>query len=278
MALFSKNIPLLGPLELSPWRSLALLAWDSVSDASVHTVIEVEAGPMLRFIQARGKSAGIAINPVHFVGKTLGDTLRELPDVNCVLRRGRLYRRRDVDIMFPVALDKKGYDLSTAVIREVDTKSIDAIASELFRAARDLRKQGGSSFKAGPRLLQRPMLRFAQFLLYTLNLWTPALGMPKNPFGSAAVTDVSSFGADFAFPPLLPLARLPLVFGVGPVFDRYGKDGKSAKWIRLFFVFDHRIIDGVYAGRICHYFRDVFAKPEEFYGNSAGAEPEKGAA
>lgn len=223
---------------------------------------------MLRFIERRGKSTAIRIGPVHFVGRTLAGSLRKLPDVNCILRRGRIYRRRDVDIMFPVALDREGHDLSTAVVRNAETKPLEDVANELSRAAADLRKQGGSTFKVSINILRRPLLRFAQFLLYTLNVWTPALGLPKNAFGSAAVTDISSFGADFLFPPLLPIARLPIVFGVGAIFEKYGPDGKSVKWVRLLFVFDHRIIDGVYAGRICHYFRSVFAKPEEYYGKA----------
>jgi len=271
VAFFSRNIPLNGPLELSPWRSMALLAWPSVSDASVHAVVEVDAEPMLQFIKRRSKSSGTRIAPVHFVGKTLADTLRELPDVNCILRRRRLYQRRDVDIMFPVALDREGNDLSAAVVRNADRKPVEEVASELAQAAADLRSQGGSSFKAGTHILQGPLLRFAQFLLYTLNVWTPALGMPQNAFGSAAVSDVSSFGADFAFPPLLPMARLPIVIGVGPVFERYGPDGALEKWIRLFVVFDHRVIDGVYAGRITKFIRSVFAKPDEYFGKKAGA-------
>lgn len=272
MGLFSRNIPLEGPLELSPWRSIALLAWDSISDASVHAVIEVEAGPMLQFIERRSKSSGRHISTIHFVGKTLAEVLREFPDVNCILRRRRLYRRRDVDIMFPVALDRAGYDLSAAVIRNADAKPLEDIANELSKIASDLRSQGGSSFKAGTHILQRPLLRFAQFILYTLNIWTPLLGLPRNAFGSAAVSDVSSFGADFAFPPLLPIARLPIVVGVGPIFEKYGPDGKTTKWLRLFLVFDHRVIDGVYAGRICHFIRGVFAKPEDHCGNGARAD------
>jgi len=271
MALFSRNIPLAGPVELSSWRALALLAWPSVSDASVHAVMEVEAGPMLDYIGDRGEASGTRIAPVHFVGRTLAEVLRELPDINCILRRRRLYRRRDVDIMFPVALDREGYDLAAAVVRHADRKSVVEIAQELGRFAEELRDRGDSGVKVGTHILQGPLLRFAQFLLYTLNVWTPAIGMPQNAFGSAAVSDVSSFGVDVVFPPLLPLARLPIVVGVGAVFDKYGPDGAASKWIRLFVVFDHRIIDGVYAGRISHFVRGVFADPAGSFDKALGA-------
>jgi hypothetical protein len=271
MGLFSRNIPLAGPVELSSWRSLALHAWPSVSDASIRAVMEIEAEPMLQYIEDHSAKTETRIAPVHFIGRTLAAAMRALPDVNCILRRGRLYQRRDVDIMFPVALDREGYDLAAVVIRHVDQKSVEELAAELTQTAAELRAQGNPGMKAGPQFLQGPLLRFAQFMLYTLNVWTPALGMPQNGFGSAAVTDVSAFGADIVFPPLLPIARLPIVIGVGALFDKYGPDGKSTKWIRLFLVIDHRIIDGVYSGRIAHFIRGVFADPEKHYGKSDSA-------
>ncbi|MDH3234050.1 MAG: 2-oxo acid dehydrogenase subunit E2 [Alphaproteobacteria bacterium] len=269
MALFSRNIPLEGPVKLSTWRGMALHAWPFVSDASIRAVMEIEAEAMLRYIDERSKASGTRIAPVHFVGRTLAATLREHPDINCIIRRKRLYRRRDVDIMFPVALDREGFDLAAAVVRHADQKSLDEVASDLNQAAADMRTQGNSGMKPAPPLLQGPLLRFAQFMLYTLNLWSPALGMPQNAFGSAAVSDVSSFGADIVFPPLLPLARLPIVIGIGPVFEKYGPDGKATKWIRLFVVIDHRIIDGVYSGRIAHFIRGVFADPARYFEKSA---------
>jgi len=52
---------------------------------------------------------------------------------------------------------------------------------------------------------------------------------------------------------------------VGALFDEYGPDGKATKWIRLFLVIDHRIIDGVYSGRIAHFIRGVFADPAKHF-------------
>jgi hypothetical protein len=265
MALFSRNIPLEGPVELSTWRGMALHAWPSVSDASIRAIMEIEAEPMLRYIDDRSTATGVRIAPVHFIGRTLAATLREYPDINCIIRRKRLYRRRDVDIMFPVALDREGFDLAAAVVRHADQKRLEEVATDLTQAAADMRTQGNSGMKPAPPLLQGPMLRFAQFMLYTLNVWSPALGMPQNAFGSAAVSDVSSFGADVVFPPLLPLARLPIVVGNGPVFEKHGPDGTATKWIRLFVVLDHRIIDGVYSGRIAHFIRGVFADPAGYF-------------
>lgn len=269
MAWLTRNVALTGEMELSPWRGLALVAWESVSDASVHAVVEMDAAPMLQYLDRLNKNTGVRASPVHFTGKAVADTFRHLPDLNCLLRRGRLYRRRDVDIFFPVALDRHGEDLSGMVIRNADTKPVDAIARELTDAAGNLRKQGDENFKAiKGHILRRQLMRFAGFFLYTLNLWTPSLGFPRDGFGSAAVTDLSAFGADYAFPPLLPIARLPLVVGVGGLIDRYDAGGKQGKWLRLCIVFDHRVIDGVYAGRICRHLKSIWAAPERHFDES----------
>jgi len=269
MAWLSRNIPLEGPLTLSPWRRMALSAWPTVSDASVLGVVELSAAPMLEYIRREGERTGVRPAPLHFVAKSLADTFRQFPDVNCLLRAGRLYRRRDVDIFFPVAMDPKGWDLSGVVVRNADRLSVAEISRELTSAALELRRAGDTGFQVKNRIIGRVLMRTAGFFLYTLNLWTPALGFPRDAFGSAAVTDLAPFGADLAFPPLLPIARLPLVVGVGSVAERYGPDGKTEKLLRLGVVFDHRVIDGVYAGRICHRIRAIFADPERHLSRDA---------
>lgn len=272
MALLTRNVALAGEMELSPWRGVALVAWESVSDASVHAVVEMDAAPMQRYLECLHRETGVRVNPVHFTGKAFADTLRALPDLNCLLRRGRLYRRRDVDIFFPASIDRGGKDLSGIVIRNADTKPVDVIAGELTGAAGNMRKNGDTKFRPiRSHLLRRAQMRLAGFFLYTLNLWTPALGVPRDAFGSAAVSDVSSFGADYVFPPLLPFARLPLVVGVGGLVERYDAGGKPAQWLRLCIVFDHRVIDGVYAGRICRHLKSIWAAPEKHFDASDAA-------
>lgn len=92
MPLLKRNVSLSGEMELSPWRGLALVAWDSVSDASVHAVVEMDAEPMLQCLERVRKNTGVRVSPVHFTGKAIADRFRHLPDLNCLLRRSRPYR------------------------------------------------------------------------------------------------------------------------------------------------------------------------------------------
>jgi hypothetical protein len=263
MKWIEENVPLTGRLELSSWRTQALSTWNSVSDASVPAIVEVNAEPMIRFLEAHNQREGARASPVHFVLKAVALTLRELPNANCLIRNGCLYHRRDADIFIPVTLDTDGHELSYFVVRNADTKSVSEIAEELTRAAWTLRKEGTRIKTVTNRWLRRPFMRFVEYVLFSLNIWSPAMGIPKNPFGSAAVTDLSEFGADYMFPPLLPFARFPFVVGIGSIRSKYGPDGVAERWMPLCIVFDHRIIDGVYAGRIYKFLRRVWAAPED---------------
>ncbi len=272
-----RNVALLPPRELSRWRNLSLAAWSSVSAASVHSVLELEAEPMLEYVRRESERTGRRITMVHFVGKALALALRRFPDLNCLIRLGRLYPRRDVDIFFPVALDSRGEDLSGAVLRKVDESSLADVADELTGAAYALRKhgEGAWTFKGqGPfaRIASRLLMRAGGFVLYTLNLWSPILGFPRDSFGSAAVTDISKFGAKYAFPPLLPVARLPLLVGLGGIVDGgvwENEDWRRQKRLRLSIVFDHRVADGVYMSRLCRHLTKIVEHPETYMDPSA---------
>lgn len=202
----------------------------------------------------------------HAVGKCVAAMLDRFPAVNTLRRLGGLYPRRSVDLFFTAAMDSRGEDLSGVVVRDVPSLSLVDVAMSMSRAAFRLRKHGDAGFERVKRQgfvlrwLARIWMRVGGFFLYTLNLWHPWFGMPRDAFGSAAITDVSRFGADFVYPPILPLARLPAVFAVGPVRGRA---------LHLSIVFDHRVIDGVYGGRMLRYLKQVFSAPDRHLGSAA---------
>ena len=76
MGWLRRNVALSGPRELSPWRNLALVAWDSASAASVHAVVEVEADPMLSLARQELQRTGIRVTTIHVVGRAVAEVLR----------------------------------------------------------------------------------------------------------------------------------------------------------------------------------------------------------
>jgi pyruvate dehydrogenase E2 component (dihydrolipoamide acetyltransferase) len=110
-----------------------------------------------------------------------------------------------------------------------------------------------------------------------LNIHLPKLGMPKDPFGTAVITNVGMFGIDTAFAPFVPLGRAPLLLLVTAVKDRVvAVNGKPEvrPVLRLCATFDHRIVDGSAAGRLSQIITRLVANPGPAFSNHALNIPE----
>ena len=119
-------------------------------------------------------------------------------------------------------------------------------------------------FKALPFFVLKPLLKLVDVLTNELHLHLPGQGMPRDPFGSAVITNVGMFGIDTAFAPMVPLARCPMLLLVPEVRERpWVEDGKLVvrQVLRLCATFDHRIIDGHAAGKLAQAIRTALENP-----------------
>jgi pyruvate/2-oxoglutarate dehydrogenase complex dihydrolipoamide acyltransferase (E2) component len=276
MPLLSRNIRLGPALKLSSWRKVAIGTWRSAGDPSVYGILDLDATAAVAYVEKLRQTTGKRITLSHFVGKAIAATMARHPQINCILRFGRLYPRQNVDVFFQVASDDKGDDLSGMTIRNADKKSIPEIAEEMHLRIDAIRKRGDPDFKQMkglmglmPGALVGFMLSLSGWFMYTMNLWTPLLGTPRDPFGGAMITNIGSLGLDMAFAPLVPYSRVPLLIAVGAVADRpWVKDGKLGVTpvIRLCATIDHRLIDGVHASQMMKTLMRIFADPERELG------------
>lgn len=273
---FRKNIDLGPPLKLSAFRKIAIGTWRSAGDPSVYGILEYDARPALQYLDKIREHTGEKLTLTHFVGKAVAHILREHPELNSILRFGRLYPRRSIDVFFQVASDSKGDDLSGATIRNADQKSIIDIARELQTSAKTIREKGDPAFKKMKRSLKLlpgwlswPVIQATAFIQYSLNLWTPLFGTPPDPFGSIMITSIGPLGLEFALAPLVPYSRVPCVLTVGAVHEApVIHDGKveAAPVIQLGVTFDHRLIDGVHAAKMSSLLKRIFSEPEAVLG------------
>jgi pyruvate dehydrogenase E2 component (dihydrolipoamide acetyltransferase) len=276
MPLLTRNVDLGPALKLSSWRKVAIGTWRSAGDPSVYGILDLEAGPALAFLEKLRRESGAHVTITHLVGKAVAETIRRHPAVNCILRFGRLYPRRSIDIFYQVATDDAGEDLSGMTVRQADSKSLRAIGDEMAERVRKIKAREDRSFtrmKATfgllPGFLASAILTLSGFVMYALNLWTPLFGSPRDPFGSAMITNVGSLGLETAFAPLVPYSRVPLLIAVGAVRDSaIVRDGQvvAAPVLRLCATFDHRLIDGVHAGHMSRTLKKIFADPERELG------------
>jgi pyruvate dehydrogenase E2 component (dihydrolipoamide acetyltransferase) len=269
-----KNIKLGRPLRLSAWRKIALGSWPGIGDPSIYGLVELDAGPALEYLERLRDSSRSRVTLTHLVGRAMAEVVRRHPEINVVLRWGKLYPRKAVDVFFMVATDRRGDDLTGAIVRDADKKDIGTIARELDGSVSAIRSGGDLGFSGFkrlsrllPALLMRPAIAVAQLFMYHLNYWRPWLGVPRDAFGSVMITNIGSLGLDAAFAALVPYSRAPMIVAVSALQEApVARDGKVVvvQQLRLGVTIDHRVIDGMQASHMARTLKAVFAEPEKF--------------
>jgi pyruvate/2-oxoglutarate dehydrogenase complex dihydrolipoamide acyltransferase (E2) component len=292
MAFIEINKPFLKGQAPSKFRRLAMGSWKSPDDPTIYGVLELNVEKALKLIEELRSKSTEKITITHFLGKMLAEVMKLHPELNCEIRFGKFYRRKCIDISFQVAIEdesadlslKHRHDLSGALVQNADQKSILEIAQELNSSARKIRGAHDPGFSGIkkisswiPGFLQSFAVSVIKGITSGLNLWSPALGIPKNAFGSLMVTNVGSIGLDFALPALFPPAAVPAIIAVGAIYKApiYETDAEGVvirtrleRHIRLCGAFDHRYIDGLHASRIARDMRRFTEHPDQITRNT----------
>jgi pyruvate dehydrogenase E2 component (dihydrolipoamide acetyltransferase) len=107
------------------------------------------------------------------------------------------------------------------------------------------------------------------YLCFELNLDLRWAGIPRDPFGSAMVTNIGSLGLEEAYVPLVPYSHVPLLLAVGAIQDEAVVENGAllaGKVFRVCATFDHRVLDGVHASNMSKHLTRIFADPEKSLG------------
>lgn len=260
--------------KVSTWRKISLNTWSTPDNPTIYGVLEVEVDALLEYLSERSEETGVKCTMTHAVTRAMAMILRRYPDCNVVVRGRRIWLRDDVDVFLQVAMPIPGKpgkaDLSGTVIRQADTKRVEAIAEELREQADAVRaKKDGNMAKTRGTLgsLPNPVvalsLKALGFLQYELNV--PVPGTPRDPFGGAMVTSVGMFGVSEAFAPIVTFSRCPIITLIGAVEERpVVRDGEIVirKMCTIAGTFDHRILDGFLAGKVGGSLRKLLENPE----------------
>ncbi len=244
---------------MSGYRRLALASWQRADDPTIYGALEVDFTGGLKYIDRLRQLTGTRVTATHVAGKAVAVALRKNMHINGKVIWGRVYTKDTVDIFYQVSFEG-GKDLSGTVIPNTDQRSCVEIARELEAKATKLRKGEDQTYKKGqgtmvklPRFIMRALYRLTIFLHYNFGINPSFLSAPWDPFGTAMITSVGSFGIDRAYAPLYPPSRVPLVVLVGEVKERPWVDQGQVvarNTMILNATLDHRIIDGFQAGQI----------------------------
>jgi pyruvate dehydrogenase E2 component (dihydrolipoamide acetyltransferase) len=249
------------PMErVSNWRKMTLGTWGPQSDPTVYGILPQDCTRLLAYLALVNARADVKVTVNHLVGKTVAIILTEYPQLNGIILRGRLYRRRSVDIFFQVDLSGTEAELSGIVVRGCEKLSLLEIARAVRDKAEDIRRNKRSParkalnlFRILPWTLIPGFVRMAGFVQYTLNLNLEPLGLPRDAFGGVMINSIGSLGQELAFAPLVPVSRVPCLVGPGKIVDKpVVVDGKVAirPMMNICTTFDHRFMDGVLASKM----------------------------
>ena len=264
------------------FRKIAFGSWSTVGDPSVYGAIEIDVTKAKAFIEDQNQKSYVKLTYTHLVGKAMANVLQEFPEINGMIRLGKIYRREQVDIFFQVNIPGAGSEtdkikkanLAGAVVRNADKLSVLELAQDLFERAERLRQSTDEEynkavglFKHLPWVLSRYLLNITSYLNYDLNLNLSALGIPKDPFGSVMITNVGNLGIEKAWAPLVPYSRVPLLLTLGSIQDRAWVVENKIEIrpiLHIGVTFDHRFMDGVHASAMAKKFKEYFLNTELF--------------
>jgi pyruvate dehydrogenase E2 component (dihydrolipoamide acetyltransferase) len=260
--------------EPSTWRKISLSTWSRPDNAQIYGLLDVDVGPLQELLAARSEESKVKCTITHAVTRALAMMLRRFPEANVLVRGRRLWQRDDVDVFVLVAMpkgDRAGRaDLSGALIREADRKRVEVIARELADKARAVREEQDVELaktrgllKALPVEVLKVVFDVLGLLQYDLNIGLP--GMVRDGFGGVTITSVGMLGVTQAFTPLTTFTRCSALVLVGKVEDKaVVRDGQivARPMCSITGTFDHRVFDGVLAGRVSDYMRSLLERPE----------------
>lgn len=270
--MFKTNVLLKPYRPINTWRKIAQGTWRSAKDPSIYGMVDIDATAMLKVIEEYKKN-NIKLTPTTLVVRAIAEGIAAHPQINGVLRFGRIYERQNIDIFLQVSAADSSDDenLSGLIIRQCDQKTLEMIAHEVQNKAQEIKsgndeeyKKVKSSMALLPGFLVAPLLDFLSFFLYGLNIWSPLIGSPRDSFGSAMVTSVGSLGIEYGFAPLTPYSRCPILVAVGKIKDKpVVENGQVVirPMMPLCVTLDHRLIDGYGASKMLKKLLAYFEHP-----------------
>lgn len=263
------------------FRKIAFGTWRTAADPSVYGQLDVDMSAVSGFLEKYSAHHGVKVTPTHLFAYVMAKCMLKRPEINGMIRWGRIYLRKHVSVFFQVNVPGSGKDgtksanLSGVTLENVEDMTLKDIAQALAQKAGAIRNGEDRSFKKSfalidkvPWILVRHFLDLSSFLLYVLNWDLSKFGLPRDPFGSVMITNVGGMGIDLAWAPLCPYSRVPLLLTIGAQRDRVvAIDGQPQvrPVVQVGVTFDHRFMDGVHAAEMSRELKKFFAEPEQYF-------------
>jgi pyruvate/2-oxoglutarate dehydrogenase complex dihydrolipoamide acyltransferase (E2) component len=256
------------PSRSSARRRIAVATWRAPKESRLHARMAVDATAVLSYCREQTERAGVRVTPGVVVGVAFQRAIEQVPAFHARVVFGRIVPFDSYDVAFAVDIGQ-GDDLAPTKVRDVDRKTVAAVAADLERGAARLRSKEDQPHATAtgiahtlPWFALRPVLATASLL--NGGLGVRAFGQPAHPLGSLFVTNIGSFGLDEGYVAPLPFARVPLYVCVGAVGDApMAVDGEVVVRPQMVMTAtaDHRLVDGAHAAALARLVRASLADP-----------------
>ena len=248
------------------WRNVASNIWGKPSDPTIYGFLEVDVENILKFIETKRKETGEKITITHVISKVIADMFAQNPELNLIMKRGKLVPRKSIDIF--VIVEVGGGGITGVKVKNADEKSLEEIAREIRVRAGKLKKGEKDELTKLIEivgLLPSPAIRFVagllKFMMYEVGI--SIKGIDPDPFGSAMITNVGIFGLEMGLAPLFPFSRTPLIVTVGKVRRKpviIDERVYPRSVITIGAAIDHRYFDGYHIGKLTKSFAEQLSK------------------
>lgn len=247
-------------------------------DPSAYAGLEVRMERALAYLETFRERTGQRLTLTHLVAKAAADALRRYPEANVLLRWNRPWRRRRVSLCVLVVQPESSgrVDLTTAAVHDADTLSLAGLAEALEAQVLRVRERRDAAIERGKRhssrvpvLFMHEVLRLLSLVWYTLNVDLAWVGMPRDPFGAVALSNVGSLGLDRAWLAMVPYTRVALCIAPGRVRDEPVLEGGAlvpGKLMALTCTYDARLLDLEVVARVLHHLREALEDPVAAWG------------
>ncbi|NQU27264.1 MAG: 2-oxo acid dehydrogenase subunit E2 [Candidatus Marinimicrobia bacterium] len=254
-----------------PWRLMAATLYGPPRDGKIMGTLNVDVTAIDKYIKDQRRQ-GNKLTLTTFVAVAIGRALAKYPEINCHIRRGRLVPREYIDVMVTVGI-KGGAEMAAVRIRDAHEKTASQIAGEIRTMAFESRQgqeskvmQNKYTLTKIPWPIRGWIYKLIRWLVHDLGINLGFMGYLDSAFGSIVLSNIGTIGLTTGFPALLPAAKIPAVINMGkcelkPVVR--SKEVVVRLMLPLSATFDHRIVDGLHAGKMASTVARLLAKPEE---------------
>ena len=239
------------------------------SDAKIFGSADLDVTDLEEFV-SRKRKEGLKITLTHIFTLIVARGLREIPELNCYVRRGNIIQRNQIDAMVSVLIGDG--EMSSVRVENADQLSLSQLEKVLTEGIQGSRKGDEDRTMRMKGVMSRIPWPFRTWIFNIIKTLTvkwgisiPAIGLSSNNFGSFVMTNIGSIGLDTGYPALFPISNVSFVFVMGGVAKKpvvINDEIVIRRMMTISSAMDHRLVDAMHGGKMFRYIKRMAREPE----------------